>query len=142
MLQLLMPPAFDAVQRWPESKVHGRQELATLLSPFRSARATAPEPAAVMIDVELAAVTVPNLIGTPRRRLDLALRSPRYRARTGIHSSQVSEPVRASSADTAENRSKHGRSSHCRPLDGSHSRVSQVHAWAMAAGAPLNCATA
>lgn len=83
-------------------------------------------------------------LNRPARAVPSTLRMPVacYSARTGMHSSQVSTPVRWSSADTAENRSKHGRSSHCMPLDGSHSRVSHIHASPMVAGAPLNGATA
>lgn len=65
-----------------------------------------------------------------------------YSARTGMQMSQQNSPVSASMAVTAENISKQGRSSHCMPLDGIHSRVSHIQALAKPSGFPLNLATA
>jgi hypothetical protein len=56
--------------------------------------------------------------------------------------SQHLSPVCAPVAVVGVNISKHGRSSHCKPLEGSQLRVNQIHASPMAAGWPLNRAQA
>ena len=63
-------------------------------------------------------------------------------ARTGMQISHENSPMAGSLADAAENISKLGRSSHCMPLDGSHSRVSCIHAAAISSGCPLKLAAA